>query len=99
MASTTPTSEPKWRRADAAHCVWADWDELSVVYHRPSGKTHFVNASTAFLLEQLLGEPASVESAAQALAQAQDRPVDDALRDDVAGTLLRLAELGLIESA
>ena len=66
---------------------------------RPSGKTHFVNASTAFLLEQLLGEPASVESAAQALAQAQDRPVDDALRDDVAGTLLRLAELGLIESA
>ena len=41
----------------------------------------------------------SVESAAQALAQAQDRPADDILRDDVAGTLLRLEELGLIESA
>lgn len=100
MASTTPTSEPTWRRADAAACAWTDWGtEPGVIYHRPSGKTHFVNASTVFLLEQLLAGPATHEAATQALAEALGRAADDALRDDVAGTLFRLEELGLIESA
>ncbi len=98
MASTTPTSEPEWRRPDAAQCIWAEWQaDVSVIYHRPSGKTHFINPSTAFLLERLLEGPATVGSAAQALAAAQERRADDALRDDVAGILLRLEELGLIE--
>jgi PqqD family protein of HPr-rel-A system len=79
--------------------LWADWDELSVIYHRPSGKTHFINATTAFLLEQGLDEPVTVESAAQAVAQARGSVVDEELRDDVGDTLLRLEELGLIERA
>lgn len=70
-----------------------------MIYHRPSGKTHFVNAAAAFLLDHLLEGPATVEAAAQALAAAQARTADDPLRADVAGTLLRLEELGLIESA
>jgi len=79
--------------------MWADWDELSVIYHRPSGKTHFINATTAFLLEQGLDQPATVESAARAVAQARDVPVDDELLADIDDTLLRLEELGLIERA
>lgn len=77
--------------------MWADWDDLSVLYHRPSGKTHFINASTAFLLECLAEAPAGVESAAMALAAAQSRVADDELRSEVSDTLLRLEELGLIE--
>lgn len=100
MASITPTSEPTWRRADAAQCAWAGWDdELGVIYHRPSGKTHFVNAATVFLLEQLLDAPQSAESATKALAAASGRAADAALLDEVEGTLLRLEELGLIDSA
>lgn len=88
-----------WQCADRAHCIWADWDDLSVLYHRPSGKTHFLNASAAYLLEQLMDGPVTAESAALMLAAAQERAASDELRADVASTLLRLAELGLIESA
>jgi len=70
-----------------------------VIYHGPSGKTHFVNASTAFLLEHGLDPPATVESAAQAVAEARGVAADDELRADVSDTLLRLEELGLIERA
>jgi PqqD family protein of HPr-rel-A system len=100
VASTTPTSEPVWRRGNAAQCAWASWEEEpGVIYHRPSGKTHFVNASAAFLLEHLLEGTATVDSATRALAAAQERHVDEAMLDGVAGTLLRLEELGLIERA
>ena len=80
--------------------MWADWDdEPSVIYHRPSGKTHFVNASTAFLLEQFFEGSATLGSATRALAEALGRAADDDLRLAVAGTLFRLEELGLIERA
>jgi PqqD family protein of HPr-rel-A system len=79
--------------------LWSDWDASSVIYHRPSGKTHFINAATAFLLEQGLEQPATVEAAARAVAEARGVVVDDELRADVGDTLLRLEELGLIERA
>ncbi|GMU68273.1 MAG: hypothetical protein AMXMBFR37_06060 [Steroidobacteraceae bacterium] len=79
--------------------MWADWDDLAVLYHRPSGKTHFINASTAFLLEHLVDTPVGIEAATQALAAAQGAVADEALREEVAATLLRLEELGLIERA
>jgi PqqD family protein of HPr-rel-A system len=79
--------------------LWADWGDLSVLYHCPSGKTHFINASTAFLLEQGLDQPATVESAAQAVAEVRGVAADDELRADISDTLLRLEELGLIERA
>lgn len=86
-------------RAEGAHCLWADWDDLAVLFHRPSGKTHFVNAATAFLLEQFSDAPLTVEAAARALADAQGRGVDDELGASVADTVQRLLELGLIERA
>ncbi|MGD9597468.1 MAG: HPr-rel-A system PqqD family peptide chaperone [Steroidobacteraceae bacterium] len=85
-----------WLRADGAQCLWADWDDLAVLYHRPSGKTHFINAATAFLLEQFIAAPATLDAAGRALAEAQGRAVDDELRQGVAGMAQRLEELGLI---
>lgn len=79
--------------------MWSDWDELSVIYHRPSGKTHFINASTAFLLEQGLDQPVTVESATRAVAEARDIMADAELLAEIGDTLLRLEELGLIERA
>lgn len=88
-----------WRCADPAHCIWADWDDLGVIYHRASGKTHFINAATAFLLEELAARPLTVDAAAQALAAAQESALSDEFRAEVEGTLLRLEELGLIDGA
>ncbi len=85
-----------WLRAEGAQCLWADWDDLAVLYHRPSGKTHFINAATAFLLEQFNAAPAPLDAASRALAEAQGLAVDDGLREGVAGMAQRLGALGLI---
>ncbi|MEZ5532039.1 MAG: HPr-rel-A system PqqD family peptide chaperone [Steroidobacteraceae bacterium] len=84
-------------RAESAQCLWTDWDDLAVLYHRPSGKTHFINAPTAFLLEQFSAAPSTLDAVARALAEAQGRAIDDELREGVAGMAQRLEELGLIE--
>lgn len=71
-----------------------------MVYHRPSGKTHFINAATALLLERILTEPTDLEGACTALVRSQrgpDAEIHDDFRRDVAATLLRLEDLGLVE--
>ncbi|MBV6416840.1 MAG: hypothetical protein CMLOHMNK_01455 [Steroidobacteraceae bacterium] len=86
-------------RAEGAQCLWADWDDLAVLYHRPSGKTHFVNAATAFLLELFIDAPVTLDAATRALAAEQGRPVDADLGAHVADTVERLLDVGLIERA
>ncbi len=99
MVSTTPTSDPRWQRADSAGWLWSTWDDQHVLFHRPSGKTHFLNAAAVFLLEEVLGEPSTISAATETLATARNVTADNELRDDVTEMLLRLEELGLIESA
>lgn len=60
----------RWRAAPLADLLWGDCGDSFAVYHRPSGKTHFVNLATAFLLRDALVEPATAEYAAAALAKA-----------------------------
>lgn len=70
-----------WRASPAEHYSWASWPDGEVLYHRPSGKTHFLNASGAELLRQLLAAPG------------QSFEADDALLE----LLLRMEALGLVE--
>lgn len=80
-SGTRAGSEARWKAAPAEHYSWATWPDGEVLYHRPSGKTHFLNASGADLLRQLLAAPG------------QSFEADDALR----GLLLRMESLGLVE--
>lgn len=90
----------QWRAAPAADLAWYEADGEYVLYHRPSGKTHFVNAATHLLLRQILVEARDVADAASELARLQG-PVmaEGGLTRHVAGLLLRFEELGLVERA
>jgi PqqD family protein of HPr-rel-A system len=70
-----------------------------VLHHRPSGKTHFVNAATYQLLEQVLRQPRDVATATAELAERQAVAPDVEFGNYVAGLLPRLEELGLVERA
>ena len=89
-----------WRSAAPQDLVWLVWGETNAVYHRPSGKTHFVNAATRLLLIEILREPLDVTAASRALADVvTDFDNQPLLVDHVREMLLRLDQLGLIERA
>lgn len=87
----------RWQAAPAGHYTWADYDGDFVLFHRPSGQTHFVNAATVILLSEVLREARDLEEAAGDLAAAQQAGVGPDFAPRVLGLLLRLEELGLVE--
>lgn len=87
----------RWRAVPQSELDWAQWGGDFAVFHRSSGLTHFVNASTALLLKEILVEPQSAGSASRTLAARQGVAADDEFSRQVHGLLLRLAELGLVE--
>ncbi|NLD69005.1 MAG: HPr-rel-A system PqqD family peptide chaperone [Limnobacter sp.] len=88
----------RWRSAPDDEFLWAEWDREFVVFHRPSGQTHFVNAASAALLREILLEPMDALDASRALAaQSPDATDPDAdFARYVFGLLVRFEELGLV---
>jgi PqqD family protein of HPr-rel-A system len=86
----------RWQAVPAADLSWAAYDDNFVLFHRPSGQTHFINAVTAVLLCDVLSEPRSARAAAQALVEAQHATDDPDYEPHVLGLILRLEELGLV---
>ena len=56
MESDQISDASVWR-SSAADCVWAIYGDDYVVFHRPSGKTHFLNAAGHRLLTEILDRP------------------------------------------
>jgi PqqD family protein of HPr-rel-A system len=85
-----------WRASPVEDIAWIPFDDEYVAYHRPSGKTHFLNAATHRLLTDLLVEPASVATVAAAFAAVSSAsPVGD-LEKELRATLAHLESLGLV---
>jgi PqqD family protein of HPr-rel-A system len=89
----------RWVAAPAADLRWCSWDGACAVYHRPSGKTHFVNDATRRLLEDVLAMPLPAADVAGKLAREQGVEDTEEFRAHVWGLLVRLEELALIERA
>ena len=81
----------------ASLCCWVQWGDDCVVYHHPSGKTHFLNAGAALLLREVLVEPKDSLTAADELAGAQGASADGRFREYVDQMLRRFDELGLVD--
>ena len=97
MNRLSDSDDRRWRAVSATHLLWADWPEGHVVYQRPSGKTHLLNAVSHHLLQQVLREPRNVSELVALLDVQRD---DDSLAlatDSVIMTLERFEELGLVE--
>jgi PqqD family protein of HPr-rel-A system len=87
----------RWQSTAQDNLLWLDWGDSSAVFHRPSGKTHFVNSATVLLLRQVLIRPMDEESASRALLAAHGLAEQPQYLEQVSGLLLRLEQLGLVE--
>ena len=66
MTTTHSNAGPSWRARAADEVVWLALDEDHVLYHRPSGKTHFLNDASKRLLRDVLTVPKTAGEAAEA---------------------------------
>jgi len=96
LIESNDPSRARWRSVSLDDLLWVEADGVDIVYHRPSGKTHFLNAATAFLLLEALREPASLPSVIHDLSTAQGVDSQALPAEYVSGMLLRLEELGLV---
>jgi PqqD family protein of HPr-rel-A system len=89
--------ETEWCARRAEDLVWAEFGEDYVVYHRPSGKTHFLNSASVALLREVLASPRNASSAAEELAARESAPVDAEFVAAVLESLAHLEHLGLVD--
>jgi len=95
--NTSSNAVYQWRARPADEVVWRALDEDYVLYHRPSGKTHFLNAASRSLLSDILTTPQTAAAAADALASRSGVAADAAFVATVTDTLAQLDHLGLID--
>lgn len=95
--TTDDAPKRRWRVPPGSPFAWAHAESGHVLYHRPSGRTHFVNDGTALLLGRCLLEPHDAQGAAYALADLQDAEPDPAFLERVADLLVHLEHLGLVD--
>ena len=99
MTTLPSTDAMRWRSVLPDQIIWAVWEEQYIAYHRPSGKTHLLNASSAYLLKEVLVEPLDAESATRALSPADEEEIHDSRVKQVLSMLEHFEHLGLVARA
>ena len=79
--------------------VWVSFGEDFVVFHRPSGKTHFLNEASKFLLTELLLDARDFPSILEAFASDDSEDHSEEYVRQMKSMLARLEDLGLVRSA
>lgn len=91
------TSEPFFAyTAQKADFCWEEWDDRYVLFHRASQKTHYLNETSAIVLQCLAESPYTADTLADALAEETGEPLSDGLRGNIANLLQRLEIQGLV---
>ena len=88
---------PVWCCQSPEDIAWAAFADEFVAYHRPSGKTHFLNESSRQLICEILSERrtlAEVVDAFDAISGVVER---DDYTEQMKATLDHFENLGLIE--
>lgn len=83
--------------SEAGDILWAQWDEDFIAFHRPSGKTHLLNAASEALLTHILVEPKSTTEVVRELSGDEDGALDEGLVAEIDQLLMHLEEIGLVE--
>jgi len=96
MESGQLSDASEWR-SNAADCVWVGYGDNYVVFHRPSGKTHFLNAAGYRLLTEILDRPYRTSAIAARLASAGSGEPEALDREEVYAMLARFEYLGLVD--
>ncbi len=77
--------------------MWANWGGDHIAFHRPSGKTHLLNDVSWRLLTGILVKPQCFEDIIGALAASPEDVNNPRFAAELAATLERFEQLGLIE--
>jgi PqqD family protein of HPr-rel-A system len=83
--------------SNPADCVWAQYGDDFVVFHRPSGKTHLLNLAGYRLLTEILPSPATTAAIAARLANTSSDAPDPLDERAVNEMLVRFEYLGLVD--
>ena len=93
------SNNARWKSSRAADIAWAGWGDSYVVYHRPSGRTHFLNSSSFSLITELLQSERDLEAIAEFVTPNDGAGDRELLRQELLDLLGRLEHSGLIEKA
>ena len=96
MNQSNSSVERTWHAPETDDILWAEWDDEFIAFHRPSGKTHLLNAASEALLTRILSEPKTSRDIVRELTCESDRTVGDGLVAGIDDLLMRLEELGLV---
>lgn len=98
-----------WGAVSAQDLFPSDFSDQRVLFHRPSGKTHFLNNTACTLLDLVSEQPLDEATLARVLAERhpelkalESRGPDGTgseLHEHVRGILFRFEELGLVSQA
>jgi PqqD family protein of HPr-rel-A system len=91
------TISSKWCSQSPDDIVWVVLDGEFVVYHRPSGKTHFLNAASQLLICDILRKPRDFAGIANEFASSDTDDHPDIYLEEMRSLLNRLEALGLVE--
>jgi len=97
MRAVGHTNSPKWRRQSPDDIEWVVFDDEFVAYHRPSGKTHFLNAASHLLICDILSERKDFADIAEEFASSDTDEHPKDYFDEMLSLLDRLESLGLVE--
>ncbi len=99
MSTVSVSSATRWRSNTPSDLVWFDVPPDFIAFHRPSGKTHFLNEASKVLLTELLTEPRDLKEILEVFSHDVADDVADGLVERMGEMLEHLEGLGLIERA
>lgn len=88
----------QWRSRDEDERVCVALDDDFVVYHRPSGATHFLNSEAHALMVDVLSIPRDLQSIVSFFTDHESDAEAAVISEQMERLLARLEYLGLIES-
>ena len=98
MSGEVKFADTMWHSVSSHLILWAELDADFAAYHRPSGRTHFLNSASHRLLTLILTEPRNVEAVVRELYDySTDQECDAEALRQATQMLLRLEHLGLVE--
>ena len=97
MSLEPVSSTTRWRSRKADEIVWFDISPDFVAFHRPSGKTHFLNAAGKLMLTDTLLEPADLPSILGTTSSEMGDEAFITLRNQMKVMLEHFETLGLVE--
>ena len=77
--------------------IWQSWGGAFIAFHRPSGSTHLLNASSAQLLQSILVNPQSIDGVIERFAESEPDSGDGSMRAELHEMLAHLEQLGFVE--